>query len=262
MFKFYSPVVGLKYLWLTLAKLINELNALSADSNSPSHLNPDISILTANIEVDPSKLESGDINTNKLELQLIAHKFLTAILHSSHNFPTEFRIIVAHLKKVVSAQFPQHKMAPYTAIGGFIFLRLICPALIAPHNFGLLQAAPNKTCQRKLILISKLMQNLANGVHFGNKEPFMASLNDFITTNKDPLYNWFDSLTEIPTSSMVIQEVPRVVRRNAVAFLHWLIINNLETIKTRLCVDQEGKQLFVDLNQELDNFGPPQRFIQ
>jgi len=42
--------------------------------------------------------------------------------------------------------------------------------------------------------VSKLLQNLANGLEFGNKEPAMASFNPFITDNKDKVDAFFNVL--------------------------------------------------------------------
>jgi neurofibromin 1 len=65
------------------------------------------------------------------------------------------------------------------AIGGFLFLRFIGPALTAPHAYGLLESPPNPVCQRQLVLIGKVMQNLANMTLPGTKEQFMNQLRDF-----------------------------------------------------------------------------------
>ena len=51
---------------------------------------------------------------------------------------------------------------------------------------------PNEFLQRKLVLLSKVLQNLANGVQFGDKEDFMAPLNSFLEGNTDALYKFFD----------------------------------------------------------------------
>ena len=48
-------------------------------------------------------------------------------------------------------------------IGGFFFLRFICPAIVAPSGFGI-TSVNTQPCQRALILISKVIQNVSNAI--------------------------------------------------------------------------------------------------
>lgn len=77
-------------------------------------------------------------------------------------------------------RFPDAK---YTAVGAFIFLRFFCPAIVAPEVEGLVATPPSKEMRRGLLLIAKVIQNLANNVLFGAKEPYMFPLIDFLTNN-------------------------------------------------------------------------------
>lgn len=76
---------------------------------------------------------------------------------------------------------PRFPDAKYTAVGAFIFLRFFCPAIVAPEVEGLVSTAPSKEMRRGLTLVAKIIQNLANNVLFGAKEPYMFPLNDFLT---------------------------------------------------------------------------------
>jgi neurofibromin 1 len=77
-------------------------------------------------------------------------------------------------------RFPEAK---FTAVGAFIFLRFFCPAIVAPDAEGLITTTPSKEMRRGLLLIAKIVQNLANNVLFGAKESYMFPLNDFLTQN-------------------------------------------------------------------------------
>jgi neurofibromin 1 len=77
-------------------------------------------------------------------------------------------------------RFPEAK---FTAVGAFIFLRFFCPAIVAPDVEGLISTTPSKEMRRGLLLIAKVVQNLANNVLFGAKEPYMFPLNDFLSQN-------------------------------------------------------------------------------
>jgi Ras GTPase-activating protein 1 len=47
-----------------------------------------------------------------------------------------------------------------------LFLRFFCPAIFTPHKFAVVEAAPGPVALRSLILISKVMQMMANGLRF------------------------------------------------------------------------------------------------
>jgi neurofibromin 1 len=85
--------------------------------------------------------------------------------------------------------------AKYTTVGGFIFLRFFCPAILSPDSTSPpLLSKVDQNLRRALILISKSLQNLANGLDFGNKEPYMQDMNNFINENKTTVEAFFDSL--------------------------------------------------------------------
>jgi neurofibromin 1 len=92
-------------------------------------------------------------------------------------------------------RFPEAK---FTAVGAFIFLRFFCPAIVAPDAEGLITTTPSKEMRRGLLLIAKIVQNLANNVLFGAKESYMFPLNDFLTQN---IYDVTTFLREISVSS-------------------------------------------------------------
>lgn len=54
---------------------------------------------------------------------------------------------------------------------------------MAPEVEGLVTMSPSKEMRRGLLLIAKIIQNLANNVLFGTKEPYMFPLNSFLVQN-------------------------------------------------------------------------------
>jgi len=95
---------------------------------------------------------------------------------------------------------PRFPEAKYTAVGAFVFLRFFCPAIVAPEVEGLVATSPSKEMRRGLLLIAKVVQNLANNVLFGAKEQYMFPLNDFLTQN---IYRVTTFLREISVSTLV-----------------------------------------------------------
>ncbi|CAH0475278.1 unnamed protein product [Peronospora belbahrii] len=84
-------------------------------------------------------------------------------------------------------------------LGGLVFLRFLCPALVVPHKMNLTpgSAAPDRQMQRTLVLLAKLMQSLANNVEYSAlTEPFMVPFNAFLARNRPKLTRFYDQLCQ------------------------------------------------------------------
>jgi hypothetical protein len=168
-FKFYSKIVGVKYLFNTLARFIYELNKISelsakAKGKRNTTIGSGQSLLSIEMEVDPDRFgESAltDSEANVYQLILTCQKVFHVIRQSVKDIPKEFKIVFQSINSSVMEKF-NSKDAILKAVGGFFFLRFIGPAITAPHAYGLLENPPNENAQRQLVLIGKVMQNLAN----------------------------------------------------------------------------------------------------
>lgn len=121
---------------------------------------------------------------------MIRLKAILLVAHIASLATSEMQDLCYHIQKVVRDFFPY---SVYTAIGGWIFLRYINPAIISPDIVDL--ELPEES-RKALLLISKvcqleqrpfavltspswqLLQALSNNIRF--KEPGMKSLNGFI----------------------------------------------------------------------------------
>ncbi|KAL7688901.1 putative Rho GTPase activation protein [Plasmopara halstedii] len=97
------------------------------------------------------------------------------------------------------SQVPAAKEEFYMHLGGLIFLRFLCPALVVPHKMNLTPGytAPSKQMQRALVLLAKLMQSLANNVEYTiSTESFMVPFNSFLARNRPKLTRFYDQLCQ------------------------------------------------------------------
>ncbi|KAG9243047.1 hypothetical protein BJ878DRAFT_481460 [Calycina marina] len=166
MLSVYAKWKGAVYLKATLQTVLDRLVLTSKDLD---------------LELDPARTGSAEeLQKNALQLQIVAKVFIDDICNSATHIPVSFRKICNIISFTVMKRFPEAK---FTAVGSFIFLRFFCPAIVAPDAEGLMTVAPSKEMRRGLLLIAKVVQNLANNVLFGAKEPYMYPLNDFLTQN-------------------------------------------------------------------------------
>lgn len=65
------------------------------------------------------------------------------------------------------------------------------------RSFGLLSDPVPPAAMRSLVMIAKCLQNLANLVEFGGKEPYMEVVNPFILKNKERMVVFLDHLSSV-----------------------------------------------------------------
>ncbi|ELR10938.1 GTPaseactivator protein for Ras-like GTPase [Acanthamoeba castellanii str. Neff] len=183
LFGTYVRMTSLPYCWFTLVTSVNSLNdnALEAfgdeqegaskasrrmryqiDDEGSGSMSMDVFASGATtMEIDPHKVdEASDTTINSLELWLVAQKLFKCIVDSERIMPTQIKQLMHHIDSEVGARFSAQ--AQFRALGGFLFLRMVCPALMALQVYGLLDAPPHPVAQRQFILVSKVLQNLAN----------------------------------------------------------------------------------------------------
>ncbi|KAI0089247.1 hypothetical protein BDY19DRAFT_1089227 [Irpex rosettiformis] len=129
-------------------------------------------------DLDPTKAVIHDAAQNQKDLEFVASSFLEIISASIPALPSMFREICAHIGKTVNQVWPEAK---FSALGAFIFLRFISPAIVNPSLVDV-EAPTDPVIRRGLMNIAKIVQNLANNIFFG-KEVHMTPLNDFLSAN-------------------------------------------------------------------------------
>lgn len=157
------------------------------------HNQPSASIMS--YEIDSSKLEeAGDIVTNQENLLKLTEQILNSILSSANDFPPQLNLMCTCLRRVLCKKYP----TPETylkAVGTVIFLRFINPAIVSPYESGIVDKQPPARVMRGLMLVSKILQNIANNVEF-SKEEHMLPFNDFVRANFEPMRRWVAQISE------------------------------------------------------------------
>lgn len=120
-----------------------------------------------------------------------------------------FRALCHQLWEIVEDRFPDSR---HSAVGSFIFLRFFCPAIVSPEAIDLAISAESREVRRALLLITKVIQNLANNVKF--KESHMQILNTFLAENIKQVTRFLSdvAVSVIHSSSVVFTNSRHKVR--------------------------------------------------
>ncbi|KNC46799.1 Ras GTPase-activating protein 3 [Thecamonas trahens ATCC 50062] len=172
-------------------------------------------------EVDPTRVDDPAVlPTHWANLTALVEDIVESVLESAPKLPSPFKHVFAHLVEAVKAQFPGDDIVPYTVVSAFLFLRIICPAILGPKLFGLMPDHPQPRQSRTLTLVAKTLQNLANLVHFGPKEPFMSPMNAIIDSFLDDMREFLTAVST-PDPAELNQPLHLVEHAAAPSNLDW-----------------------------------------
>ncbi|XP_078694810.1 ras GTPase-activating protein 3-like isoform X2 [Branchiostoma floridae x Branchiostoma belcheri] len=160
-------LTGMHYLHVTIKKHIDDI----CEDHKPC-------------EIDATRVKEGEnLQINLENLRVYVERMFKSITESARLCPTIMSEVFFTLKESAIRHFPDVNDVRYTAVSGFVFLRLFAPAILGPRLFQLREEHPDPTTARTLTLISKTIQSLGNlanssSVSPGLKEAYMSNIYD------------------------------------------------------------------------------------
>eukprot|EP01130_Rhizamoeba_saxonica_P015512 TRINITY_DN6980_c0_g1_i1.p1 TRINITY_DN6980_c0_g1~~TRINITY_DN6980_c0_g1_i1.p1 ORF type:complete len:515 (+),score=116.55 TRINITY_DN6980_c0_g1_i1:28-1572(+) len=231
----FSKFIGVEYLRSVLCPIVDFIIE-EVGRGVTFEPNPDLL---------PQKGPGSDLDVNIANLRTIFANLMDTLLNSMRQIPVPLREIGQYLREATQEKFPESNNS---VIGGFFFLRYMCPAIVAPDGFKVVAPGTviSPETRRVLVLLSKIVQTIANEREFGGKEPYMVPFNRVVKEYANALNYFTRTLSKIPpaTQDMNIPiydiNFERYVEDST--FLHGQAMLKIEKIREFL----EGEKLSQD----------------
>eukprot|EP00743_Colponemidia_sp_Colp-15_P005475 GILK01005888.1.p1 GENE.GILK01005888.1~~GILK01005888.1.p1 ORF type:complete len:816 (+),score=159.79 GILK01005888.1:49-2448(+) len=167
-----------------LPSTVNEGEEDKAEESGPSSV------------IDESTM--NQLRINIAALLTTCQDFLDSIVATANEVPYGLRWICKQIAEMAREQFvdaDQTKIG--SLIGGFLYLRFLNPAIVAPDGLNIVKAKPNKTVRRNLILVAKIIQNISNASYFKKDRPEYEAINRFIESNISLMSSYFETICDV-----------------------------------------------------------------
>lgn len=237
----YTHSKGLAYLRASLGPFIQEIIDSPED-----HV----------FETNPDKIPEGQtVEENIARFQKTLKNLLQSLENALDYIPSVFREICHTIASTGDAKYAG-KNASVSALSAFFFLRFVCPSLVTPESDILSDCTPSRDVKRTLLILAKMVQNLAYGTSSFVKISIFKNYNISLAEESATIVRILKKLTDIdtikqsdnsadentpqdsPTSSQVgiVKPVDKSYLENIHRFLynHWEDINHRRQTEIRM----------------------------
>ncbi|CAH8478803.1 unnamed protein product [Schistosoma turkestanicum] len=157
--------------------------------------------LNLSYEVDPRLLQANEnLEDNQNNLIFATELLYNKLIKSVDSFPSRLRCMCRCLYKLIGhlGYGNQSHDQALNVLSTVVFLRFINPAVVSPYESGILDFEPPSRVKRGLILIGKMMQNIANQLLF-TKEPHMRIFDSVLQKHFESCRQFFKAIVEEST---------------------------------------------------------------
>ncbi|CAE1282819.1 Ras/Rap GTPase-activating protein SynGAP,RAS protein activator like-3,Ras GTPase-activating protein gap-2,Probable Ras GTPase-activating protein,Disabled homolog 2-interacting protein,Ras GTPase-activating protein nGAP [Acanthosepion pharaonis] len=175
----------------------------------------------------PTKLtNNAGLQKNQENLKIHCQKAWKLNFNSKSYFHGELREVFAGFRE--NCLKSSKADLANNLISASIFLRFLCPAILSPSLFKLIQEYPSDKAVRTLTLIAKAIQKLANFTQFGGKEEFMVFLNGFVEDEMENMKHFLEDISTMNKDNAFLKNHADIDLGKELSILHSLLTDTLE----------------------------------
>lgn len=203
-------------------------------------------------ETNPDKLPSGDnLESNYPKFDRSVKFLVDALYNSVNEIPPVIKEICHTISTCASIKFPDVKDSSITSVSAFFMLRFLCPALVSPEGEGLLELPPSKEVRRTLLILAKILQNMATGATSAGKISVLKSRNTKFNFDPEKIIHVLQKISEVEyessddtSSNLSFSDLTgdlKLSSINDLDILHTFLYRHWEDINHKLIIDQRLK---------------------
>lgn len=221
---------GLRYLQTFILPLVNEICAHS--TLAPLEIDERLGTKGVNVEA----------NLNVI-LDAIA-RFTKNIYDATLLCPLLIRYGIRHLHEVVETTYTETETKRITI--SVFMLRFVCPAIISPHKYGLMDEPPLLNAAPGLLMAAKILQSVANGIPWSESElKYVKPINKFIRRQIPFMTAFMEKLWDQ-------EEIERGFRTLEASVVNLATAEEQEEATEALCSYLDMKESFFEFEGQTD----------
>ncbi|CAB4065495.1 Disabled homolog 2-interacting protein [Lepeophtheirus salmonis] len=230
----YIKLVGQKYLKGTLQNVIKDIIAGDQD-----------------LEIDPVKVTNPDtLSIHRTLLRNRVKQVWHRIMNSHSNFPIQLQRCFFKIRQYLKAVGRPDRGD--NLISSCIFLRYLCPAILSPSLFNLIDEYPGDRANRNLTLIAKILQTLANFTLYEGKENSLEFLNPFLEGESDSMKKFLNQISsEDSWNFSTSNHADRFDLGRHLSCVHSILFENISLIPQDHSTSIKLRQVLDDINCSL-----------
>ncbi|KAJ6244164.1 ras gtpase-activating protein [Anaeramoeba flamelloides] len=166
------------------------------------------------ITLKPDNITKEELKNNFKWYKGILQEIFENIFNSVDIVPDLCQKICSYLFSSVKDKFPEHA---YMSVSGFIFLRLICPAITNPSSFIFRTEALSTPILKNLVMVAKIIQTIANYSKVGVKDHALIPFEDWANKKRKQLNEFISKISVTEENKKETKSIKNIKKSKHVA---------------------------------------------